>query len=398
MTTLQLSERSVRIAVLSFSVVGLVVLSVIASLTEFEMIHLWESEDHVGERVKVSGLVVGTSPSSSNSAWLLLLEENTTMEVYIERGDGNIPPGSTLTGEGEILSIDGEPILSVQNEEQLEVNEGGTPRPIEEGIIPGEIHFLIGMVRSSRYLGWDEQELIVIPIGTEIDSPTYIIRLMRFPEKLRSGDIVNMTAIFTDEISAMSYGERSLVLLSRAEPRTMSLIRLVEEMRNDPGHPLTDPVTIDGYIKYPPYGRSLYISDLVEGGDISVRVNLPQPLVGAEKGDLVRFYNCSLLWNAEGMKFELNPDSSMMIERYGPWKLNLEMLESGLMEFEGCLVELKGTVVEAEDHHILISGERSVRIMKWTGPVDQHDLTVIGRVLFDEMRNVLYLEAEGGPT
>jgi hypothetical protein len=107
MTIPQLSERTVRIIVLSFSLIGLLVLSIIASLTEFDMIHLWESEEHIGERVKVSGTVVGTSPSTSNSAWLLLFEENSTIEVHIERGSGDIRPGSIMTGEGEIISING---------------------------------------------------------------------------------------------------------------------------------------------------------------------------------------------------------------------------------------------------------------------------------------------------
>ena len=224
MNTPQLSERSVRIAVLSFSLIGLVVLSIIASLAEFDSIHLWESEDHIGERVKVSGIVVGTSPSSSNSAWLLLMEGNSTIEVYIERGNGDIRPGSKLTGEGEIISIDVEPVLSVQNEDNLEIDERGLPRSVKEGVIPGEIHYMLAVVRSARYLGWDDQELTVSPIGTEVDGSRYIVKLMMFSDKLRSGDIVNLTALFTGDQEALSYGERSLVLLTRAEPRTVSLL------------------------------------------------------------------------------------------------------------------------------------------------------------------------------
>jgi hypothetical protein len=397
MTIPQLSERTVRIIVLSFSLIGLLVLSIIASLTEFDMIHLWESEEHIGERVKVSGTVVGTSPSTSNSAWLLLFEENSTIEVHIERGSGDIRPGSIMTGEGEIISINGDPILSVQNEDHLDIIGGDSPRTIENGIITGEMYFLMGLVRSSRYIGWDEQELIVYPIQDDMDAPTFIIRLMRFPEKLRSGDMINITALFTDEKKAMAYGERSLTLLSRAEPRTISLLRLVEEMSNDPGFGLNDPITIDGYLRYPPYGKSIYISELVEGGEISIKVNLPEPLVGVEKGDLVRLYNCSMLWNAEGLKFEIHPESGMIIERYGPWKLNLEMLEGGLIEFEGCLVEISGTIISEGIYHLLIDGERSIELRNWTGTVDQHDLLVIGRVLFDEMKNSLYIEAEVDP-
>lgn len=397
MTIPQLSERSVRLAVLSFSLIGLIVLSLIASLTEFDMIHLWESEDHIGEKVKVSGIVIGTSPSSSDSAWLLLMEENSTMEVYIERGDGIIRPGSRMTGQGEIITIDGEPILSVQNEDHLDVEVGAVPRSIDDGIIAGEVHYLTGIVRSSRYLGWNEQELTISSIGLETGETTFIIRLMMFPEKLRSGDMVNLTAYFLDDERALSYGERSLILLSRPEPQTISLLRLVEEMRSDPGYGSSEPLTIDGYLKYPPYGRSIYISDLVEGGDISIKVDLPEPIVGLERGDLVRLYNCSLQWNAEGMRFELHPESSMIVERYGAWKLNLEMLEGGLIDFEGCLVELSGTIIEDMDHHLLISGDRSVAVVGWIGSVDQQVQKVVGRILFNEEKNFLYVDTEVDP-
>jgi hypothetical protein len=391
----QLSERTVKIIVLSFSIFGLLILSIISSLTEFDMIHLWESEEHIGERVKVSGMIIGTSPSSADSSWLLIMEDNSTIEVYIERGDGDIRPGSLMTGEGEISSMEGETILSVQNEDRLDITKGDPPRPIEEGVIPGKIHYLNGMVRSSRYLGWDEQELMISPIAQGMDSTSVIIRLMMFPDKLRSGDIVNITALFTDENDGMAYGERSIALLSRGEPRTLGLLRLVEEMRNDPDYGLTDTITVDGYLKYPPYGKSIYISDMVEGGDISMKVNLPEPLEGVERGDLVRIYNCSMLWNAEGMKFELQPESSMIIERYGPWKLNLEMIEGGLMEFEGCLVELTGMVIQEGGSHLLVCGERSIGLKNWIGPVDRYDIQVIGRVLFDELNNGLYIETEG---
>jgi hypothetical protein len=394
MTIPQLSERSVRIAVLGFSLIGLIILSVIASLTEYDTIHIRETEEHIGERVKLSGMVVGTSPSSSDTAWLMLMEDNDTMEVYIERGKGDIPPGSKVTCEGEIITIDGEPVLSVQNEEHLDIRKGESQRSIEDGILPGAIHHFIGVVRSSRYIGWNEQELVLTSVPSDNEGATFIIRLVRYSERLRSGDTVNISALFTDKKSGLTFGERSLVILSRAEPRTITLLRLVEELRNDPGIGSSDPVTIDGYMRYPSSGRSLYISDQIEGGDISIKVTLQEPLEGGEKGDLVRLYNCSLIWEAEDMRFELQPESGMIMERYGPWKLNLEMLENGLMEFEGSLVEIEGTMVEDGPVLRLVDGDRSVEIKCWNGSIDEAEQRVVGRVLFDEVKNTLYIEAE----
>jgi hypothetical protein len=389
----QLSERSVRIAVLGFSVVGLIVLTLIASLTEVAEIGISEVDDHVGERVRITGTLIGNSHSGSDSAWIMLREENDTLEVFIERGDGDIQPGSLVTAEGEVVSIDGEPTLSVQNEERLVIEDGEGTRSLEEGIMPGKVHFVIGIVRACSYKGWDQQEITLSPISDHPSLPNYlVIDIMRFEEEFRTGDLLNLTVFFIDGSSGISYGEQNIRLLTRAEPRTVSLLRLVEEMRDDPSSAPYEPLTLDGYLKYTPLGKSIYISDLIEGGDVSIKAKLPLPLDGAEKGDLVRLYNCSLAWNVESMRFELVPEKAGILESYGPWKLNLENLERGLIEFEGVLVELAGTVIEEGGLLILISGGVSVPLRNWMGDINREGTTVAGRVMFDPLTNSLYIE------
>jgi hypothetical protein len=393
MTMPQLSERSVRIAVLGFSVVGLIALTLIASLTEVDEIGISELNEHLGERVRIKGTMIGNSHSGSDSAWIMLREENESLEVFIERGDGNILPGSIVTADGEVVTIDGEPTLSVQNEERLVVENGEGIRPVEEGIIPGKVHFVIGIVRACSYEGWDQQEITISPINDHPSLPnSLVIHVLRFEEEFRTGDLLNLTAFFIDNSNGISYGEQNIRLLSRAEPRTVSLLRLVEEMRDDPSSAPYEPLTLDGYLKYTPLGRSIYISDLIEGGDISIKAKLPTPLDGAEKGDLVRLYNCSMAWDAESMRFELASEEAAILESYGPWKLNLENLKNGLIEFEGVLVELVGTVIEEGTSQVLISGGVSVKLCNWMGDLNGDDTVVVGRVMFDSITNSLYIE------
>ncbi len=395
MTLPQVSERSVRIAVLGFSVIGLIALGVIASLTEIEEVHLWEAEDHVGERVRVKGTLIGSYPSGSDSAWILLREGNSTLEVFIERGDGDIDPGSIVKAEGEVVTMDGYPTLTIQNEERLEIKGNGSLKPYSDSIGPNEVHFLTGLVKNSRYIGWDRQEVIISPIlGSNTDPGLVRIDMMRIDLDLRTGDLVNITAYFFDRTNGFSYGNRDVEVLSRAEPRTITLLRLVEEMRDDPSYAPYEPVTLDAYIRYTPLGKSIYIADLVEGGDISIKARLKVPLDGAEKGDLVRLFNCSLSWDVDSMRFELWPEDAQIIETYGTWKLNLERLEYGLTEFEGALVELTGTVSEDDGHHYLVDGESSVQIAHWAGDMNSVETTVIGRVMFNSVTNIMYIETE----
>jgi hypothetical protein len=396
MTTLQLSERAIRVAVLGFSVVGLIALSIIATLTAVEDIHIWEAEDHVGDRVRIDGTFIGSCPPEQGSLWAMIMEANETLEIFIERGDGGIVPGSRITVEGEVVTIDGAPTLTVQNQERVIIESEGYPETLNKGIEPGNFYHVLGSVRSSRYLGWEHQQVLIDPIAEgHPDTNMLVMDLINVKENLRTGDLVNITAYFSDHVTAFTYGDLNVKLLSRAEPRTLSLLRLVEDIREDPSSIPLEPITVDGYLRYPARGSSIYISDLVEGGDISIRATLPERMDELEKGDLVRLVNCSISWDVESMRFVLEPEYASLIERFGPWSLNLEHLEYGLTEFEGAVVEVRGIVVDSGDHVELIDGERRVRVLNWNGAMDEYDTVVTGRVVYDPITNSMHIDTEG---
>jgi len=183
-------------------------------------------------------------------------------------------------------------------------------------------------------------------------------------------------------------------IIARAEPVTTGLLRLVEDLRISPSSAPCQPFTLDGYLRYPGGGRTLYISEMAEGGEISIRCRLPSARVGLEKGDLVRLFNCSFSWDSEGMRFELAVEDLLVLEKYGPWRLNLGSMPQGLLDYLDCRVEISGTVHEIQGSAFIIDGGVSLELMNYTGPLGRSDTEVYGTLLFNEERNTVYLRTE----
>ncbi|MGA1819681.1 MAG: hypothetical protein ACMUHU_01595 [Thermoplasmatota archaeon] len=390
-----LSEKAVRIAVLAFSISGLVILSIIAGLTEVERIHLWEVGEHEGERVKVEGVVVGTTPSRSGSAWVFLMEDNTTMRIFVENGKGDLDPGALVEIDGEVTVIDGDPAITVQNDDDILTKKKTEAGPYEGGAVRGDVLYVPGIVRSCSLIGFDEVELTLMPLyGTEAEVLPLLIDLLEPGTDLRPGDLINITALFMDDRCALAFGERCFEIIARAETRTTSLLRLVEDMRISPSGASYAPFTLDGYLRYPGGGRTLYISEMAEGGEISIRCRLPTARADLEKGDLVRLFNCSLSWDSEGMRFELAAEDLMVLEKHGPWRLNLGSMPGGLLDYLDCRVDVSGTAEETLGSIYLTDGGCSLELMNYTGPLGRSDTEVSGILLFDAERNTIYLRTE----
>ncbi|MBN1538702.1 MAG: hypothetical protein JW939_01050 [Candidatus Thermoplasmatota archaeon] len=395
MTLPKLSEQTVRVVVVVFSLVGMAVLGIIAAVTEVERIRVAEAADHSGERVEVVGSVIGSATSASGSSWVLIMEENVTMEVFIENGRPDIEPGTLISVEGEITMIGGDPVLTVQKVEDIRVEERSTVQMYEGNAVPGIPYCLKVMVRSSTHTGWIDQEVVAIPLGGNgLEELPVFLTVNRLDMDLRPGDILNLTAVFTGPSSGMVYGDLNCELLARAEVLTTSLLWLVNEMRSSPSSAPIDPITLEGYIKYPPGGKTVYISEMVEGGEISVRVRLPQERSDISMGDLVRLFNCSFSWDVEGMRMELIAEESEILDVHGPWRLNLGSMEWGLLDFVDCRVVISGAVEVAGNSTRIVQDGVSLEVRNYTGPIGYGDTKVTGKLLYDEVMNTLYLESE----
>ena len=153
------------------------------------------------------------------------------------------------------------------------------------------------------------------------------------------------------------------------------------------------PMDISAYVIYEPMGTSLYVSEAAQGGSISIRVNMPQPSEMIHKGDLVELINSTLSWIPEKARYELNADTVRVTDPHGPWMLNLEALEWGVSEFEGCQVVMEGQIEKRPNATILKDGEYSIRLKGYdhlrTGEIS----TVTGEIVFDPEKNIYLLDS-----
>ncbi|MGA1866874.1 MAG: hypothetical protein ACMUFK_05340, partial [Thermoplasmatota archaeon] len=296
---------------------------------------------------------------------------------------------------GEITLIGGDPVLTAQNAEDVRVEERSTVQMFDGDAVAGEPYWLKVMVRSSIHTGWMDQEVVVVPLGgNDLEDPPVLLTINRLDLDLRPGDILNLTAYFTGPRSGMVYGDLSCSLIARAETLTTSLLWIVNEMRSSPSSAPLKPITLEGYIRYPPGGKTIYISEMVEGGEISIRVRLPQTRSDIAMGDLVRVFNCSFSWDVEGMRFELVAEYLEILDVHGPWKLNLRSMEWGLLDFVDCRVLISGVVEVAGNATRIVQDGISLDIRNYTGKVGYGDAEITGILLYDKVLNTLYLESE----
>ncbi|MGA1847988.1 MAG: hypothetical protein ACMUHB_01485 [Thermoplasmatota archaeon] len=390
----EMGERTVKLIVVGFSLIGLLVLGTISYMTEVPRIDISEAPDHIGERVEISGTVLGEERSSSGACSLMVIEGNDTLEIYIERSDRGYEPGMRITATGELSSFDGAAALTVQTDRSVNLRSSEEASPDPYGVEIGAPVVFECAVRSIGYTGWDSIEITADPI-IDIDATnegSVLIEAQGIEERIRAGDILQVMGLKRDDRCFRTYGSTSIIILSRTESRTLSLLRFLDDVRFSPDGAPLGPVTLEGFLKYEPSGRSIYIADAPEGSTISIKARLPEADPCLYRGDLVLLENCSMVWEGEGLRFHLEPERYELIEAHGPWTLNLDSLEGGVNEYLGSVVIMEGEVRQEGDDVFLIDGRASVELRNCSMVSPGLEAGVQGKVSLDTARNVLYIE------
>jgi len=390
----KIGERAVKGIVIGFSLLGLLVLGAISIMTEVRTIDIQDASDHIGERVEVSGTVLGAEriPSGANS--LMLIETNHTLEVYIERSNRQYDPGTRVIVSGELVSLDGEPTLTVQTDRSVAVESRveAFMDPYEAGI-GDPVLFECG-VRSLSRTGWDSMEITADPlIKSDMENGgSVLIKAGGVTEQFGTGDILLVSGLKTEERGFRTHGSSSIEILSRTESRTVSLLRFLDDVRFSPDGAPLGPVTLEGYLRYEPSGKSIYIGDAPEGSTVSIKARLPEADPCLHRGDLVLLENCSMVWEGEGLRFHLEPENYQLLEAHGPWILNLDSLEGGVNEYLGSHVVLSGEIEQDQDRVTLVDGRASIELKNCTSVSAGMEASVRGKVSLDTLLNLLYIE------
>ena len=188
------------------------------------------------------------------------------------------------------------------------------------------------------------------------------------------------------------YGN-NVAVLSSPGVRAAYLMELVQELESDPGSIPLGQVSFQGYPRYEPSARSLYIGEEPDGSRLSIRVNTDHTIEGIHKGDLIEIVNGTFSWNSESIRYEIEAPILRVIMPHGPWMINLASLEWGIGEYEGCTVRLQGEILTENDRCHLTDGERSIEVRNLNGDDVENDGWTEGIVLFDVDSNSYYLDA-----
>lgn len=395
MPAFKLGEREVRYTVLVFSILGLILLAVIGSLAEVPEVELSEVNDHQGERIWTRGIVVGSEMLDDGGERFLLYDNGATLEVFAERGAGGLTSGTEVRVKGEVFSSSGDPVLTVQSESSIERINEYEPSLFEGHWKAGRAFRFRGTIAGVQWNSYDDSSVLVRTSGTSGGNGSiFRLTILSFNEDVRTGDQLNIAGIVTGETEVLSFGKGSVIITGRSTAVSTSLERLIEDMRFTPEDRPGTPITLHGYLKYEPAGRSFYISDVPEGSTVSVKVYHGGDAPELHKGDLVEVTNCSLVWDPSGMRFQLEPEEVLLMERYGPWSVGLGSLEYGIEQFHLCIVTVEGYIHEESDVSYIMDQESRLEVRNVTS-TDQGPVTVTGIVMLDPNWNSYYLEVQG---
>lgn len=391
MASIQLSERTVKLIVVSLSILGVTGLFVMAQFSEVEDIRIPDLKDHEGKRIRSRGMVVGQDFLPSGASRLLILDGNDTAEVYIERSSKDYDPGTQIILTGEVFGTGGSYSITVQSDTSIEKREKENEIPFKKDMDQGGITFFEGNVVKSTSGGWNQNDHVVL-VETE-EGPFYVdVTAQRMDEELKTGDLAFFKGCIMDNNSIMCYGDRSVKLIYRPESETTSLTALLERMQDSPGDVPAGKMDINAYIKYEPLSVSVYISDEAEGSSISIKAVIPEPNPLLHKGDLINLYNSTVNWDPQSLRYELRSEGAQVLIPHGPWHIRLGNLEYGVSSYENTEVVMGGEPVSLNGTIYLLDGDSRIELRgNETLPLGR-DLEIRGRIRYDPLKNAHFLE------
>jgi len=371
------------LAVIVFSIVGICLLGLVSYISEVKRVDLSDLESHTGRTVEIDGTVVGAEHDPSGVTRILLYGDGFLVEATIDRSSKEVGPGDRILLRGEPYVKGGVCFISSPTDRSMEVKEGGLVQEFSLSS-PGEICTLEGIVLQADNHGYRGYNLTLeIP---DQDGGRVIIWALALESDgdPGPGDIITVTGLRSANDGLVSFGNDAIVINYKATPMMSEIAFLVG---SDPYLLPREPITLEGYLRYTPRGRSFYIGEASEGSSISIRVQVEESPADLSRGDRLMLSNCTISYDPTAMRYSLLPSEVQLVESHGPWILSLGNLSFGIGDYEGCEVILDGVVEEDIDRSLIRDGEATLELRG--GPVSS---PVSGIVRYDTMKSAYYLE------
>ncbi|MCU0799323.1 MAG: hypothetical protein MUC62_06585 [Candidatus Thermoplasmatota archaeon] len=400
MLDLKIGSTAFKVGVVSISIIGVMILSLLAYLDQDEQVLLENLDGAIGKDVTTHGLIVGVDSAADGSTMLLLSDGNCTAEVLIEKGAKGLEVGSSIRLKGEVRSYGNGFILEVPSKRSLEVIEGAEAHDDSGPWTENTIGTLQGMVETAYWTGPGSSETVIRANSSDaLKGPLRTVLICRRVDHLPgAGDLVLAQGLRKSEGNVLCYGDSSLKVLFKAVPRTADLISLVEQISRSPTDAPIGPFTIMGYLRSEPgTSRYLTVGESPDGGRLNIRVRIPEGTVPVHRGDLVELRNCTLFWDTDQMRYALEPREMVLLGPYGPWKLDLGSVGDQLRYYIGTPVSISGTICIIDGTAFLKDDGSELLLINHTAEmVEGASGTLIGPLGFDGLTTRLFMDVGKG--
>lgn len=383
-------ERLFTSLVVLFAVLGTALLLYLSGRTTAPEASLGELSSFEGEQVVVEGTVIGVE-----SEVIYLYGDSTVAKVYLNEGVtvgvlDRVRLRAQVIYSGEMPAL--EMVSSRSFVKMGEDTAAELTLPLsgeEEGLVRVE-----GVARAVAHHGALTRGYIM-PTSSPGEVYTAGVPFIWYGSEkdLKEGSIVKALGVLTRGELKL-YGGESVVVEGRLLEAELTIGELMRRASSGDSDVLFRPLNLRGYVLYEPLGETVYLTESLPEGFLSLRCNLNTTLP-IHKGDFVEVRNATLTLDEETLRYTLLSDEVEVLLSHGPWNVTVEGLASDPLSFLGARVVVEGTA-EVEGEGTYLVGEGGTRILVVGGSLKDGTLyRVEGTLEYVEERSAYAISLEG---
>ena len=383
-------ERLFTSLVIVFALLGTALLIYLSGRAKAPEASLGDLSSFEGEQVVVEGTVVG-----AESDVLYLYGDSTVAKVYLnERVHVSLLDRVRL--RVQVIYSGEMPVLEMLSSRSFVKRGEDTAAELtlplsgeEEGLVSVE-----GVARAVAGEGALKKGYIMPTSAPEgVYTAGVPFSWYGAGEDLKEGSIVKALGVLTrGELNI--YGEESLKVEGRLLEMELTLGELMRRASSGDSEVLFRPLNLRGYVLYEPRGDSVYLTESLPQGALSLKCILNSTL-HLHKGDFVEVRNATLTLEKDTLRYILLSDEVKVLLPHGPWNVTVEGLTSAPFSFLGARVVVEG-VARAEGDTVFLVGGGGGKIWIVGGDLkDGSSYRVEGTVIYAEERSAYAISLEG---
>ena len=369
-----------------FSIIGIVILQILAMFAKPGIIDLDRIGDHEGETVKVKGVVCRFYTTGNDETVLKIAGNTVIVTVIIETGKCSFSPGDKLEVTGKVVKISNDYQIQVARASLVKKigSVTGEPKPLESiGSWSGEYVQTRGVVSDIVYWETFIKASVFDPFSRS-EANWYIYDR---DVNLSIGAEVNFTAFIDSsqsKVNLRTYMAEAIKVEGFWESKELGIRRVFESLSANRREFMYFPVNITGYVLYQPNPifRSVTISDRTETGGRILKINFLEEvdLSTMNRRDLVKVRG-RLAEDEKTMGLEMEAVFLQILEPSIPENVTMASIIEYPYLYRDSEIILSGKIMEVGDEKN-VSGDYNITQSAYYF-IDESDEPVLSLVVKD---------------